>query len=109
MSEDAAISSRNAKRPPVGSGDISRRDLSFVADDGFPLTGTLFEGSGSKPLALISSATAVPRGLYATFAEAAVRAGARAALIYDYRGTGGSVRPAAWKKRIGMKDWALLD
>ncbi len=109
MSEDAAISSRNAKRPPVGSSDISRRDLSFISDDGFPLTGTLFEGSGSKPLVLISSATAVPRGLYAAFAEATVRAGARAALIYDYRGTGGSVRPAAWKRRIGMKDWALLD
>ena len=38
-----------------------------------------------------------------------MRAGARAALVYDYRGTGGSPRPAGWKKRIGMKDWALID
>lgn len=109
MSNEAAISSRNATRATTESSAIARSDLSFVADDGFPLTGTLFQGSGAKPLVLISSATAVPRGLYAGFAEAAVKSGARAALIYDYRGTGGSQRPAGWKGRIGMKDWALLD
>ncbi|BCH24653.1 alpha/beta hydrolase [Mesorhizobium sp. L-8-3] len=113
MSDDAAISSRNAARPANSAhapgSAIRRGDISFLADDGFALKGTLFEGSGTRPLVLISSATAVPRGLYAGFAEAVVRAGARAALIYDYRGTGGSSRPAGWKKRIGMKDWALLD
>lgn len=85
------------------------RDIVFRASDGFPLAGTLFEGEGSGPLVLISSATAVPRGLYANFAATITRAGARAALVYDYRGTGGSPRPAAWNARIGMKDWALLD
>lgn len=95
-----------ASRSP---GDARRRDIAFRANDGFPLAGTLFEGDGDGPLVLISSATAVPRGLYAAFATAIVKAGARAALIYDYRGTGGSVRPRGWKARIGMKDWALLD
>lgn len=89
--------------------DVRRRDVAFVADDGFPLTGTLFEGDGDKPLVLISSATAVPRGFYSAFAAAAVKAGARAALIYDYRGTGDSARPKNWSKRIGMADWSLLD
>lgn len=88
---------------------VSQRDLLFHADDGFPLAGTLFEGAGNGPLLLISSATAVPRGFYAAFATAAVQAGARAALIYDYRGSGNSARPAGWRKRIGMKDWAVLD
>jgi predicted alpha/beta hydrolase len=87
----------------------SKRDIVFDTDDGFQLAGTLFEGNGDGPLLLISSATAVPRGLYASFATAAVQAGARAALVYDYRGTGGSVRPKGWPKRIGMKDWAVLD
>lgn len=87
---------------------LRQRDITFEAVDGFRLAGTLFEGDGDKPLVLISSATAVPRGLYAAFAAACVRAGARAALIYDYRGTAGST-PADWSKRIGMKDWALLD
>lgn len=88
---------------------ITGKAIGFDAGDGFPLAGTLFEGSGAGPLLLISSATAVPRGLYAGFAAAAVAAGARAALIYDYRGTGGSATPVGWRKRIGMKDWAVLD
>ncbi|HWK67050.1 MAG TPA: esterase [Rhizobiaceae bacterium] len=94
---------------PRSPSDAWRRDISFLADDGFPLAGTLFQGNGDGPLVLISSATAVPRGFYAAFAAAIVGAGARAALIYDYRGTGGSARPQGWSARIGMKDWALLD
>ncbi|MGB3501586.1 MAG: alpha/beta fold hydrolase [Mesorhizobium sp.] len=85
------------------------RDIGFAAADGFPLSGTLFEGTGSKPLLLISSATAVPRNLYVSFARAAIQDGARAVLIYDYRGTGGSARPKDWRGRISMKDWALKD
>jgi predicted alpha/beta hydrolase len=95
--------------PPAPSHTVSKRDIRFEAADGFTLGGTLFEGAGNGPLVLISSATAVPRGLYAGFASAAVAAGARAALVYDYRGTGGSTAPAGWRTRIGMKDWALLD
>lgn len=95
--------------PPSATAAVeSRREIVFRATDGFALTGTLFEGPSSGPLLLISSATAVPRGLYAAFAQAAVAAGARAALIYDYRGTGGSDDPS-WRNRVGMKDWALLD
>lgn len=85
------------------------RDLRFTAADGFELGGTLFEGPGSGPSVLISSATAVPKGLYAGFARSAVEAGARAALIYDYRGTGASPTPPGWKTRIRMREWALQD
>ena len=77
--------------------------------DGFPLAATLFQGTGDKLMVLISGATAAPRGLYANFAKACVAAGARAALIYDYRGVGGSKRPGGWRKRINYKDWALID
>ncbi len=97
-----------ARLMPSAGSAISRQ-VFFASEDGFPLSGTLFEGTGDGPLLLISSATAVPRGLYAGFAAAAVAAGARSALIYDYRGTGGSRPPAGWRKRIGMRDWALLD
>jgi predicted alpha/beta hydrolase len=96
-------------RPSAAPAAPRQRSVGFAAEDGFPLEGTLFEGEGDGPLVLISSATAVPRGLYAAFAGATVAAGARAALIYDYRGTGGSVRPKGWSKRIAMRDWALLD
>ncbi len=91
--------------PHTAAGSVmAPRDIVFRSDDGFPLSGTLFEGEGDGPLLLISSATAVPRGLYAGFAAAAVAAGARAALIYDYRGTGGSRTPTGCSKRIGMQD-----
>ncbi|MBO6716387.1 MAG: esterase [Rhizobiaceae bacterium] len=83
--------------------------MSIGTSDGFPLAGTLFEGNGDGPLVLISGATAVPRGFYSAFAKAVVDAGARAALIYDYRGVGGSRRPQGWKRRIDYKDWALVD
>ena len=93
----------------ASSNEICRREVTFVAADGFALGGTLFEGAGGGPLVLISSATGVPRGYYAAFASALCNAGARAALTYDYRGLPGSPKPSRWRKRIGMKDWAVLD
>lgn len=86
-----------------------RTTLAFRAADGFPLSGTLFEGSGDGPLVLVSSATAVPQGLYFGFAAHLVERGVRAVLTYDYRATGKSPSPAGWRRRISMKDWALLD
>jgi len=103
------MSDASAPAPSIAGSKIASRNLTFEAADGFPLVGTLFEGGGDGPLVLISSATAVPRTYYAAFAEAAIRAGARAVLTYDYRGTAGSLHPAGWRKRINMKDWALLD
>jgi predicted alpha/beta hydrolase len=88
---------------------VRSRDIAIPTPDGFPLAGTLFEGAGAGPLVLVSGATAVPRQLYAAFAKALIEAGARAALIYDYRGVGGSRRPADWPRRIDYKDWALVD
>ena len=85
------------------------RTLAFRAADGFPLSGTLFEGGGNGPLVLISSATAVPQRLYFGFAAHLVERGARGVLTYDYRATGASPKPADWRRRISMKDWALLD
>ncbi len=85
------------------------RAFPIAASDGFPLGATLFEGNGDGPLVLVSSATAVPQGLYAGFARALVAGGARAVLTYDYRGTGASPRPRGWSSRIDYKDWALKD
>ena len=55
-----------------------RDDFSFFNRWGggtaFPLSGTLFQGQGPGPLILVSSATAVPQGLYFGFAAQADRA-----------------------------------
>src|SRR5690606_32020275 len=88
---------------------VRQTPLAFAAADGFPLGGTLFEGDGDGPLVLVSSATAVPQAFYAGFARALAVAGARAVLTYDYRGTGASPRPRGWRRRIGYRDWALID
>ncbi len=87
------------------AGEIVR----FEAEDGFPLTGTLFCGDGSGPAILISSAAAVPQSLYAGFAHFLVEHGAAAVLTYDYRGMSASQAPSGWRARINMKDWGALD
>lgn len=100
-------------RQDARGGGGRQRPVSFVADDGFPLGGTLFESAcgeeGEGPLVLVSSATAVPQEFYAGFARALVEAGARAVMTYDYRATGRSPRPEGWRQRINYKDWALHD
>lgn len=93
-----------ARAAPAGP-----RSVTIHTDDGFPLGGTLFEGKGTGPLVLISSATAVPQRLYAGFSGYLVQLGARAVLTYDYRGTAASPRHKGWTRRIHYKDWALTD
>ncbi|THV10937.1 alpha/beta hydrolase family protein [Rhizobium rhizophilum] len=89
---------------------VERLEITFEAADRFPLHGTLMRGSGDGPLALISSAAAVPRGFYSKFAEHLVaQHGFRAALIYDYRGVAASQAPRSWKRPLLMRDWAHFD
>ncbi|MEM5472460.1 alpha/beta fold hydrolase [Hoeflea sp. AS60] len=84
--------------------------IRFEAADGHPLEGTLTTGDGNGPLALISSATAVKRGFYQKFAECLVADyGFRAALTYDYRGTGGSISDRFNPRQISMADWGMRD
>ena len=106
MIDDTRDAHASASSPET---ETIQRPVTFEAGDGFPLAGTVFEGPGDGPMVLISSATAVPQGLYAGFARHLVANGARAVLIYDYRGTAASPRPRHWRRRIDYKDWALQD
>ncbi|AAN29237.1 MULTISPECIES: esterase [Brucella] len=83
--------------------------VEFQAEDGISLSGQLFQGTGGKPLVLVSSATAVPQGFYAAFARHLVDHGARAVLTYDYRGVSASRLTGKSRKPIRFKDWAMLD
>ena len=90
--------------------EVVKTDVTFETTDGFPLHGTLMRGSGDGPLALVSSAAAVPRGFYARFAEHLIaRHGFRAALTYDYRGVAASQPPKSWKRKPLMREWAHFD
>lgn len=81
--------------------------VSIEAADGAVLAGTLFEGSGTGPQILVSSAAAVERRFYTPFARHLVAAGAARVLTYDYRGVGGSANAASRSSR--MKEWGTLD
>jgi predicted alpha/beta hydrolase len=85
------------------------RDIVFEAADGFPLRGSLFEGTGDGPAILISSAAAVPDTIYRHFAGRLVELGASYVLTYDYRGVARSAVPRNWKARLNLKDWGVLD
>jgi predicted alpha/beta hydrolase len=90
--------------------EIEKTEIQFETADRFQLHGTLMRGKGDGPMALISSAAAVPRGFYARFAEHLVtHQGFRAAMTYDYRGVAASQAPKSWKRPLLMRDWAHFD
>jgi predicted alpha/beta hydrolase len=98
--------------------DVFVDDITFPAADGYSLAGSLFLPRGAKRHAvLISSATAVPRKVYRSFASYLAHRGC-AVLTYDYRGIGDSRQQAMVgynkaKSLVGfeasMADWAALD
>jgi predicted alpha/beta hydrolase len=89
--------------------DVFIDDITFQAVDGYSLAATLFMPRGPRHQAiLISSATAVPRKIYAGFATYLAGRG-NVVITYDYRGIGGS-KPATLKGfQASMSDWAARD
>lgn len=82
----------------------------LVADDGRHLAATWTEppAGAARAVAVLSSATGVPRGYYRAFSEWMAGRG-YAVLTYDYRGIGGSRRGPLRQERATMRDWAVLD
>lgn len=81
----------------------------LVAADGRHLAASWFEPAGAaRAVAVVSSATGVPRGYYRAFASWLAERG-YAVLTYDYRGIGGSRLGAARDEAATMRDWAVLD
>lgn len=89
--------------------EIVVQDTTIAARDGYALAATVFTPTASPHrVALISSATAVPRKIYRGFASYLAEQGF-AVVTYDYRGIGGS-RPASLRGfQVRMRDWAALD
>lgn len=81
----------------------------LVADDGRHLAASWFEPAGrARAVAVVHSATGVPRGYYRAFAEWLAARG-YAVLTYDYRGIGGSRHGPPADDGASMRDWAVLD
>ncbi|MCW5632320.1 MAG: alpha/beta hydrolase [Rubrivivax sp.] len=115
----STMSTTSARAPSAGAGPAGvpgtpgteREHL--VADDGRHLAATWAEPIDGPPraIAVVSSATGVPRGYYRAFATWLAGRG-YAVLTYDYRGIGGSRRgpPSALRSEPAtMRDWATLD
>jgi predicted alpha/beta hydrolase len=83
--------------------------LTLRASDGFELAATQYVGERQpRAVVLLSPATAVKRSLYRALAEFLAGRGA-AALVWDWRGTGGS-RPRSLRGfRATMREWAERD
>jgi predicted alpha/beta hydrolase len=84
-------------------------DVIFPALDHAPLAGSLTEPSGSvRAAVLIGSATGVPRSYYDGYADYLAEAGF-AALRFDYRGIGGSLRGRVQDCDATMRSWGDKD
>jgi predicted alpha/beta hydrolase len=87
---------------------IDARDLTLEAADGYRLAATLHAPPGARRVAVLSPAMGVRRGFYAPFAQYLASRGI-AALVYDYRGIGGS-RPARLRgATMELRHWGELD
>lgn len=87
----------------------AERDLAISATDGQTLAATEFLPTGDpRRVALVVPATGVPRGYYAAFARYLATQG-MAALVWDWRGIGGSRPDTLRGFRATMRDWAVRD
>ena len=84
-------------------------DVVFPALDHVPLAGTLSDPQGPlRGAVVIGSAMGVPRGFYGAFADYLAEGGL-AALRFDYRGIGGSLRGPLRESDATMHAWGEQD
>ncbi len=88
--------------------DIHIEDITFVAEDGRALVGSLFVGTAPKFGILISAGTGFPRRVYRHIAAYFAARGA-AVLTFDYRGIGDSKGDDLPNSGIDYPDWGQLD
>jgi predicted alpha/beta hydrolase len=89
--------------------DVFVDDIRLPAEDGFSLAATIYLPRGPKRNAvLISSAAAVPRRFYKSFARYVCSRGC-VVMTYDYRGVGGSRPKSLAGFDARMADWAEKD
>lgn len=81
--------------------------LECVADDGYPVRGSIWHG-GQGPVVVIHAATAVRARYYARFAHWLAGLGATV-LTFDYRGIGASKNGSLRELDAGWIDWGVLD
>ena len=90
---------------------VTETHLQIPAKDGFLLSATLFEPDPStqrKGVIQLNSGTGIPRSLYANMVRFLADSG-YTAVIYDYRGIGGSKPKSLKHFSAFIRDWGQLD
>jgi predicted alpha/beta hydrolase len=82
--------------------------FTVLADDGYRLNGSLWQGAGNGPVVVIHAATAVRAGYYARFAAWLSGRGCTV-LTFDYRGIGQSRHGPLRGMQAGWVHWGALD
>lgn len=90
--------------------NISIEDHTAACLDAIPIALTLYKAkrSGSSPLVIIFSATAVRRSYYRKFSEFICKSGFDV-ITFDYRGIGDSAYHNSVKNKFSMQDWGEKD
>jgi predicted alpha/beta hydrolase len=86
----------------------SFQDLTFTADDDYPLAGRFYKTEQAKGIIIMAGATGVPQRFYSKFAKQSV-ANKFDVVTFDYRGIGGSSPSSLRGFEMDYLDWARKD
>lgn len=89
-------------------GIFTERELSFSAEDGFVLKGSLFSPESPKAAVLLAPATGIRRRFYKKFATHLAQMGF-GVLSFDNRGIGDSKMRPVHEESASLIDWGSLD
>ncbi|MGR3712474.1 MAG: alpha/beta hydrolase family protein [Shimia sp.] len=92
----------------VKDSDVTCEDVTFAAEDGWELAGSLYMGPAPKMAILISAGTGFPRRFY-RHAAAWFAAQGAVVLTFDFRGIGDSGATNLATNGIDYPDWGQLD
>ncbi|MES2835736.1 MAG: alpha/beta hydrolase [Pseudomonadota bacterium] len=88
--------------------DLTIRDFTHAAADGYPLSMRVIHGPSPTVAVLVSAGTGMPKGFYDRFARHLAARGA-VVLTYDFRGIAGSRPEDLAAMDMDYPDWGRLD
>lgn len=87
---------------------MQETEVTISCEDGFKLTGTLFEPTDVKSAVMIAPATGIKRQFYSSFAKH-LSENDFAVLTFDNRGIGQSIQGSLNKGNPSLTNWGILD
>lgn len=86
----------------------NKKDVKIVCEDGFELTGTLYQPKTIKAAIMIGPATGIKRQFYNSFASYLTENN-YGVLTFDNRGIGDSIEKSINAKNASLQNWGRLD